>query len=84
MKNNATNFAAYVSRGSKEKLECYCKTKSPGCVIIFQYTSGPEDGSIVMCQITSKQTLTDARCIVLSQSNKKKILNHIKALNYRQ
>lgn len=83
MKHRATDFAAYVSRGSKAKLECYCQTKSPGCVIIFQYTSGPENGTIVMCQITSKQTLADARCIVLSQTNKKRVLDQIHALNYK-
>ena len=79
----STNFHAYVSHGSREKLESYCKCKSPGTVIIYKYTVGEQAGTVIMAQITKCQTLESARTIVLSQSSQRTILNHIKMINYR-
>ena len=79
----STNFHCYVSYGSVEKLESYCKCKCPGTVLIYKYTSGKQSGTVVMVQITKHQTLESARSIVLSQTSKKSMLNQIKSINYR-
>ena len=80
----STDFHCYVSHGSAEKLESYCKCKLPGTVVIYKYTLGEKAGTVVMVQITKHQTLGSARKIVLSQSSKKAILTQIKLINYRR
>lgn len=80
----STNFHAYVSHGSREKLESYCKCKSPGTVIIYKYTVGEQSGTVIIAQVTKSQTLESARTVVLTQSSQRSILNNIKLINYRR
>ena len=80
----STDFHCYVSHGSADKLESYCKCKSPGTVVIYKYTTGEKSGTVVMVQITKHQTLESARSIVLSHANKKSLLTQIKSINYRR
>lgn len=79
-----TDFHCYVSYGNHEKLENYCNCKKPGTVVIYKYTNGDNEGSVVMVQITKHQTFEHARKITLSQNYQKNLINHIKSINYKR